>query len=70
MTKFETVTLKESSGRAREVVVPISFVPSVVIVQSDGTMNARALPPYGEIRIVTHDGRITLVETVTKEKIE
>lgn len=67
---FEVTALKELSGRTREVVVPVNQVPSVVIIQSDGTMSARALPAYGEFRIVTHCGKITLFETVTKEKVE
>jgi len=45
-------------------------VPAVVVVQNDDTMTAWTLPTYGEVRIVTHGGRVKLVETVTKEKME
>jgi hypothetical protein len=27
------------------------------------------LPDYGEVKIITHAGQITLIETTTKEKI-
>lgn len=28
------------------------------------------LPDYGEVRIIIHAGKITFVETTTKEKVE
>lgn len=28
------------------------------------------LPEYGEVRIITHAGKVTFVETTTKEKVE
>lgn len=28
------------------------------------------LPDYGEVKIVTHGGKITFIETTTKEKVE
>lgn len=28
------------------------------------------LPDYGEVKIITHAGKITFIETTTKEKVE
>lgn len=42
-----------------------------VKVEEDGELKRIVRPPeYGEVRIITHGGKVTFVETVSKEKVE
>ena len=42
----------------------------IEIVPKRGSHSIRLLPDYGEVKIVTHGGKITFIETTTKEKVE
>lgn len=42
----------------------------IEIIESGEVRKIVALPVYGEVKIICHNGKITFIETTVKEKVD